>query len=63
MTPAREVLDESLVDAAEIGDSAFPSGDFSVSRSRRPFFASHASEQLSLVSERFQGRTNNFSDF
>ena len=28
VTPAREMFDESLVDAAESGDSAFPSGTF-----------------------------------
>ena len=55
MTRAREVFDESPVDAAESGDSAFPSGDFSVSRSRRPFSASQASEQLSLVSASREG--------
>ena len=39
------------MDAAESGESAFPSnGNFSVSRSCRPLSASHASEQLSLVS-------------
>ena len=58
VTPTREVFDESLLDAAESGDLAFPSGDFSVSRSRRPFFASHASEQLSLVSASREGPIN-----
>ena len=59
MTPAREVFDESLpVDAAESGDSAFPSGDFSVSRSRRTFSASQASDQLSLVSALREGPIN-----
>ena len=48
-TSWRRFCDESLVDAAESGDLAFPFGNFSVSRSCRPFFASHASEQLSLV--------------
>ena len=58
MTQAREVFDESLVDAAESGDSAFPSGDFSVCRSRRPFSASQSSEQLSLVSASREGPIN-----
>ena len=58
VTPAREVFDESLVDAAESGDLAFPSGDFSVSRSRRTFSASQASEQLSLVSASREGPIN-----
>ena len=58
VTPTREVFDESLLDAADSGDSAFPSGDFSVSRSRRLFFASHASEQLSLVSASREGPIN-----
>ena len=58
VTRAREVFDESLVDAADSGDSAFPSGDFSVSRSRRPFSASQASEQLSLVSASREGPIN-----
>ena len=59
MSPAREVFDESLVGgaAAESGDSAFPSGNFSNSSSRRPFSASHASEQLSLVSASREGPT------
>ena len=51
-------FDESLVDAGESGDSAFPSGDFSVRRSRRPFSASQASEQLSLVSASREGPIN-----
>ena len=60
MTRAGEVFDESLVDAAESGDSAFPSaaGDFSHSRSRRPFSVSQASEQLSLVSASREGPIN-----
>ena len=53
------MFDESLVDAAESGESAFPSnGNFSVSRSCRPFSASHASEQLSLVSASREGPIN-----
>ena len=59
MTWAREVFDESLVDAAESGESAFPSnGNFSVSRSCRPFSVSHASEQLSLVRASREGPIN-----
>ena len=55
LTPAREVFDVSLVDAAESGNSAFPFGDFSAGRSHRPFSASQASEQLSLVSASREG--------
>ena len=58
MTPAREVFDESLVDATESGDSAFPSGNFSISRSRRPFSAFRTSKQLSLVSASREGPAN-----
>ena len=58
MTPAGEVFDESLVDAAESGDLAFPYVDFSVSRSRRPFSVSQTSEQLSLVSASREGPIN-----
>ena len=54
---AREVLGESLVDAAESGDSAFSFGRFSVSRRHRPFSESHASEQLSLASDSLEGPT------
>ena len=46
------------MDAAESDDSAFPSGDLSVSRSRTPFSASQASEQLSLVSASSEGPIN-----
>ena len=53
------MFDESLVDAAESGESAFPlNGNFSVSRSCRPLSASHASEQLSLVSASREGPIN-----
>ena len=53
------MFDESLVDAAESGESAFPSnGNFSVSRSCRPFSVSHASEQLSLVRASREGPLN-----
>ena len=53
------MFDKNLVDVAESGESAFPSnGNFSVSRSCRPFSASHASEQLSLVRASREGPIN-----
>ena len=53
--------DESLVDATESGDLAFSFGNFPVSRSCRPFFASHAFQWAALFGECFHGRTNKFS--